>query len=259
MSLKGKFPFSIGATSYTLADKVVPNVEFLSSLVDDIEIVLFESDKTCPLPLEGDVEKIAEVKRSSGLSFTIHLPLDLQLGHQDKGIRKQSIEQCKRIFQRMEPLQPFGYVFHCNRELGLQPDFNVHWLDRTSESLGALIDFGVEPEKICLETLDYSYTLLTPLIERYHVRYCLDIGHVIRYGFNPSQAIADILTCSRIVHIHGVKGKRDHADLRHFDAGVMKLLIEKLVDHQINERVVTLEVFSTDDLQGSLTVMEKYL
>lgn len=37
-SLKGIFPFRLGTTSFIIPDDILPNVEFLSDKVDDIEI-----------------------------------------------------------------------------------------------------------------------------------------------------------------------------------------------------------------------------
>lgn len=49
-SMKGIFPFRLGTTSYILPDGLVTNVEFLGPLVDDVELVLFESEEVSNLP-----------------------------------------------------------------------------------------------------------------------------------------------------------------------------------------------------------------
>jgi len=40
----GRTPFRVGATSYVLPDHILPNVEYLAPMVDDVELVLFETD-----------------------------------------------------------------------------------------------------------------------------------------------------------------------------------------------------------------------
>jgi len=44
-SLKGLFPFRPGTTSYIIPGEIEPNVRHLGGMVDDIEIVLFQSDE----------------------------------------------------------------------------------------------------------------------------------------------------------------------------------------------------------------------
>ena len=44
MGIKGAFPFRIGATSYVLAADMLTNVRYLADRVDDIELLVFESE-----------------------------------------------------------------------------------------------------------------------------------------------------------------------------------------------------------------------
>ena len=37
--------FRIGTTSYVIPDDILPNVEYLASRVDDVQLVLFETDE----------------------------------------------------------------------------------------------------------------------------------------------------------------------------------------------------------------------
>jgi len=48
--IKDRFPFRLGTTSYIVPADLMPNVVFLSPLVDDVELVLFESDTISNLP-----------------------------------------------------------------------------------------------------------------------------------------------------------------------------------------------------------------
>ena len=48
--MKGIFPFRLGTTSYLLPDDLLTNAEFLGPLVDDAELVLFESEGVLNLP-----------------------------------------------------------------------------------------------------------------------------------------------------------------------------------------------------------------
>jgi hypothetical protein len=57
-SLKNRFPFRTGATSYIIPAELLPNVNFLAGKVDDIELVLFESDEITNLPETATVKAL---------------------------------------------------------------------------------------------------------------------------------------------------------------------------------------------------------
>ncbi len=57
--LKGRFPFRLGTTSYIIPDAIFPNVRFLAPLVDEIELVLFESGRDDNLPSGEDISALA--------------------------------------------------------------------------------------------------------------------------------------------------------------------------------------------------------
>jgi hypothetical protein len=48
--MKGTFPFRLGTSSYIIPDEILPNIQYLKDLVDDVEIVLFESDEYSNIP-----------------------------------------------------------------------------------------------------------------------------------------------------------------------------------------------------------------
>jgi len=62
-SLKNRFPFRLGTTSYILPADLLMNVEFLADRVDDIELVLFESDDMTNLP---DAATVRALERDGG-------------------------------------------------------------------------------------------------------------------------------------------------------------------------------------------------
>ncbi len=93
------FPFRFGTTSYIVPDEIIPNVEFLKERVDDIELVLFESDEFSNLPSEDDIRRLANTADEHGLSYSVHLPLDAYLGHSDRSERLRSVEKCRKIIE----------------------------------------------------------------------------------------------------------------------------------------------------------------
>ena len=60
-SLKGCFPFRLGTVSYIIPDDILPNVRYLADAVDDIELVLFESDELSNIPDEAAIAELADI------------------------------------------------------------------------------------------------------------------------------------------------------------------------------------------------------
>src|SRR5208337_2974964 len=57
-SLKNRFPFRMGTIPYIIPAELLPNVNFLAGKVDDIELVLFESDEITNLPENATVKAL---------------------------------------------------------------------------------------------------------------------------------------------------------------------------------------------------------
>ncbi|MGC8827612.1 MAG: cobamide remodeling phosphodiesterase CbiR, partial [Anaerolineae bacterium] len=74
------FPLRLGTTSYIFPAGLVDNVQRLAGMVDDIELILFETETMSNIPTPRILEDLrAEAKRSR-LSYTVHFPLDLPPG-----------------------------------------------------------------------------------------------------------------------------------------------------------------------------------
>ena len=73
--------FRIGTTSYIIPADILPNVEYLAPLVDDVQLVLFETDEHgSNLPDATLRQRLADLAAQYGITYTVHLPLDLRLG-----------------------------------------------------------------------------------------------------------------------------------------------------------------------------------
>ncbi|RME36673.1 MAG: hypothetical protein D6793_05375 [Thermoflexia bacterium] len=72
--------FRLGSTSYVYPADILPNVQRLAGLVEDVELVLFEIPQASNLPDIRTIEGLREVARRYRISYTVHLPTDLQLG-----------------------------------------------------------------------------------------------------------------------------------------------------------------------------------
>lgn len=260
-AMKGRFPFRLGATSYIIPADILPNVEMLAPLVDDVEILLFESDAISPLPSAEVVDALAETGRKQHLSYTIHLPLDIHLGHLDEYERKCSVEKCLRAAGAVSPLHPAAHILHLHRPAAVTEGLmeTEQWKALLDESITELLEGGFNSKQLCVETLDYPFEIVEDLVERYGLSICLDTGHLVPAGLDAAGYVERYLSKSRVVHLHGVEGSRDHQSLAAMDGDFLRYVLGSLCVDRTMDRVVTVEVFNKPAFEESIALIERCL
>lgn len=260
--LKGAFPFRIGTTSYIIPDDILPNLYFLKEQVDDVELVLFESDEFSNLPTASDVQEIGRLGQESNLTYTVHLPLDTSLGSADEAERRASVEKCRRIIELMMPVGPFAWILHLHGDKrGNPPTDNIpRWIKQNRHSICELLEGGPDARRICIETLDYDFSLTANLIEEFDLSVCLDIGHLLHGGCDISAHLTKWMDRARVFHWHGIDSSGcDHRHLGYIPSGLLENLATRLSWLPASDqRVMTIEVFGEDDFKRSMqTVSER--
>jgi sugar phosphate isomerase/epimerase len=257
--LKGRFPFRLGTTSYIIPDEIEPNVRALAPWVDDIELVLFESEEISNLPDPSAISTLAALAAAHQLTYTVHFPLDGQLGAADEEIRRASVAQCLRVFHLTAPLGPHAWVLHFHGERrGEQPAEDVDaWSRRLDRSAAELLAGGMPPERLAVETLDYPFALVWPIVQRRGLGVCVDVGHLLLGGRHPVRALDAYRDRCRVVHLHGVRDGRDHVDAAALDRALLQELYRALLRPDGAPCVVTLEVFNQQDFERSLEILEE--
>ncbi len=256
-ALAGRFPFRLGTSSYIVPADLVTNVRYLARALDDVELVLFESDEISNLPDAEAIEELGRIARRHDLTYTVHLPLDTWLGAEGEE-RRRSVHKCLRVIERTAPLHPHGYILHLHGDRrGAEPSEELpRWLDGCQRSVRELLDHGVPPDRICVETLDYPFELVEPLIGELGLSVCLDVGHLLLYGRCVESHLERLIERCRVVHLHGIRDGKDHRDIRTVPKELLSLLLNTLSQEDAGSRVLTLEVFSEDHLLRSLDVLE---
>ncbi|MCX6177946.1 MAG: cobamide remodeling phosphodiesterase CbiR [Chlorobiales bacterium] len=265
MTLKQRFPFRFGTTSYIIPADIIPNVEFLKEQVDDIELVLFESDEFCNLPTPGDMQQLADIALEFSLTYSVHLPMDVYLGNVDSDERKRSVSKCLKIIELTRNLPKSAYVLHFEAGPGI--DINGFSVDAESQFLEALSDsvamllVGTDelPSAFCVENLNYPFELIWPLIEKFGLSVTLDIGHLEYYGFPTELYLKRYLHRAKVLHMHGTLDGKDHNSLAFMKPEVLDLVIKALTEEISSDRVMTLEIFSQEDFYSSSIVMQRFL
>lgn len=258
-SLKGVFPFRLGTTSFILPDDYIPNVGFLGALVDDVELLLFESDEISHLPNAHVIDQLAALKHTNQLTYTVHLPLDIHLGSSDETVRKRSVEKCLKVIGITGPLGPFAYIVHFHGETrGKKPVEDIErWRKSLDHSVCDLMLSGIEPDLLCVETLDYGFEYVADIVLRHGLSVCLDIGHLAFHEYPIQEYLDRYLDRCRVIHLHGNSDGIDHKDIGLLDSQIPVMLTGRLGSKNDRERVLTLEVFGRGEFEKSMDVMRR--
>lgn len=259
--LKGFFPFRLGTTSYIIPSDIVTNVSWLSDVVDDIELVLFESEKVSNLPDERTVETLRSIAAEKNLTYTVHFPLDIAFCSLEEPVRRESAAMCGRIIRLMEPLRPFAYIVHCtggdeNGPLGIR--MLKKWRAAARESFRRLTGCGVAAERFAVETLGYPFRYIESVVEEFNMSVCLDIGHILLNRYSIEEYLSRYFDRTRVVHLHGIIAGKDHKSLSGFDPPLLEKIMGLLAKGSRIPRALTLEIFSEKDLRESLEILERH-
>ena len=264
MSCKNRFPFRVGTTSHIIPDDIIPNIEYLKDKVDDVELVLFESDEMSNLPSESDMTKLRKIGRAHDLTYSVHLPLDVYLGSADSAVRKRSVEKCCRVIELTEVLNPSAYIMHAEAEPGISisgfsDTQKKGFANNFHASLEKLFyDVSVSPSEFCVETLNYPFEILDEVISALGLSVTLDIGHLELYGFSVDDHLERYLPQTRVLHMHGIENGKDHNGLQHMRNETLDTVMKALSGNQLADRVFTMEIFSEEDLLSSVKELARY-
>ncbi len=254
--LKRSFPFRLATTSYILPAAIAPNIRYLGQYFDEIEIVLFESGHESNLPTPGEIRELGSLASDLGLTYNVHLPSDLFFGDPDPALRRKFCETAFSFYERTLPLAPTAYILHLDSRRAdetVEPD-GPAWVDRVNESLRTMQMKGIELRRIAVENLEYPLQRILPFVEDFDMSFCLDIGHLLRYGHDPAEQIESFLKMCSMVHLHGVDNGKDHAGLDHIPPAQWRVICKALEQYG---GVLSVEVFSLDDLTASLNRIQK--
>jgi len=252
--------YRVGATSYVIPDQIVPNVEFLGPLVDDVQLVLFETDEHgSNLPGSPERARLCALAREHDLTYTVHLPLDVLPGAEEASA---CLVKALRVIDATHGLDPRAYTLHLDGRAftalppGAVPDQGLldAWLEGALGSLEKIAGWVGRPGILCIENLEaWDPGLFAPLLERIPISRTADVGHLWLRGEDPVPDLAVWLPRTRVVHLHGVAA-RDHASLSH----VLPEKLDPVVDLLEREftGIVTLEVFSEPDFRSSLQALQ---
>ena len=249
-------PFRLGTTSFILKDDILPNVRVLADMVDDVELLIFESGDLSPLPCDDVIEELSALAAQHGLSYTVHLPMDAWIGSEDERVRLQSVAKHIAVIRRFLPIQPAGFVLHCDLN---EPRGDLeNWRKTVGQSISEILKTGMSPDRLCIEILDYPFEWVEPVVSEFDVSICMDLGHIIAAGRSVTECMDRYLDRTKVVHLHGVYDARDHRSLATLSPGSLDQILSRLVNDNRRDRVVTLEVFDRTAFEESLALIKEH-
>lgn len=250
-SLKGCYPWLLGATSYVIPADLVTNVQALADKVDAVQLLFFESAASSTLAHPIDILELKRLAADHELTYTVHLPSDIRLGDPDLNIRRQAVDEIVRLVEELSVLSPRCYDLHVHKSEHLSES---QWLANAEQSLAELaLRLGSAKELVAVENIDYPYGMIAPLVAAYGFSRCLDVGHIHRYGHGTDDMWREVKQ-ARHIHYHGVVDGKDHCAIESSHMELTAELGEEL-DRSGYDGVVTFEMYSMAKLDASLEII----
>ncbi len=253
-SYKGFYPFKICTTSFIYPDHYIPNVRMLGPFVDEIELLLFESQGADVLPTKTEIDELGCLGAEFELSYNVHLPTDISITDQDPARQAQAVETMIRVIELVRPLRSSALVLHLPYgEKSYDDGILANWRDRVFQNLGKLKSEIEIHDLIAVETLDYPLEMVGDIILDLDLTICLDLGHLMVYEFNLMEVFNAYRAKTTVLHLHGIENGRDHNSLNRLAEPYASTVLRIL--KRFNG-VVCLEVFSFENLKTSLKFLE---
>ena len=264
---RGRFPFKLATTSYIYPDEIVPNVVKLGPFFDEIELVLFESKGKNRIPDSTQINRLIELSLLHRVGFNIHLPIDISLGDESEKVRATGVSVVRRVIQKTLPVNPSFYVLHLDfinpptpslrkgGERGFMQETDIEaWRMRVIRSLKEILNQGIEPKRISIETLGYPFEWIEDTVKEFGFSICLDIGHILINGYDLDHYFKNYLPGTSIIHLHGVHNGLDHLGIERLPEPDLDLILFALRHYH---GIVSIEVFSIKELNSSLSILEE--
>jgi sugar phosphate isomerase/epimerase len=253
-SFKGTYPFKIGTTSFIYPDYFIPNVRMLGPYLDEIELLLFESDSIDSLISKSVISDLIQLAENFNLTYNIHLPTDISISDPDPEKQQRAVDILIRVIDQTADLLPSTCTLHVPyTNLSFENNTVRRWQNLVCNHLGKILAKGIPPEKLALETLDYPIDILAEVIERLNLALCLDIGHLIVHGYDIQSIFNNYAELISIIHLHGVDHCRDHLALDQLPERLLRTVIWILKNFK---GTVSLEVFCFQHLDTSLRFLD---
>jgi len=251
-------PFAMGCTSYVIPANIVTNVRALAPVVDDIELVLFDTPVASNMLTDREVRVLRELANEYGITYTVHLPTEHKAAAADPSERRRYVASARRVIDRCASLEPRAWIAHLE---GVRENATLFeqksWARGAAESLQAIADATSQLGRLAVENLGYPWHWHEELVAASRASLCCDVGHLwVYFRDNWRTQVEAMLPRTAVIHLHGVSERRDHVSLRGTRSEEVLTFLDCLRRFKYTG-IVTLEVFTeTDFAESAQTVRE---
>jgi len=245
---------------------LLENVQYLSDFLDHIEIILFQTPELNNMPTGDELEELAKIAEQKKITYSVHLPASLEVAAEDEKRREESIQSVFEIITLMAECRPRNYILHIpltTPTLTFIPDCYFYeadqdkfkgWTLRAVAAFQAIQQLTGIGDRLLVENINYSPSILEPLWTNNLCRLCLDLGHLMLGRENVLDILKKYAQVTREIHLHGVKDNDEHQALSIVPLHRIKGWVIYLDSIQYRG-VVNLEVFTLDDLEASVGIL----
>jgi sugar phosphate isomerase/epimerase len=227
----------------------------LGPFVDEIELLLFESAPVKDLLPGGVLDDLRQLSVEHQVTYNIHLPTDISITDPAGTGRRRAVETLVNIIERVEELSPTSYTLHLPYAGDVGSAHQLRkWSDRVTRNLEKLVRSGAPANRIAIETIDYPIPIIADVIDELNFGICMDVGHLLLQGHDIISFYQLYRRQISIIHLHGVRGLRDHVSLEHLPVELLESFLGLLHEYR---GTISLEVFSFDILSTSLGCLAK--
>ncbi len=211
----------LGMPTLIELDSIEENIALCSELgLDFVEI-----NMNLPYCLHLDSETL---RKEIAISFSFHLPEDLDIAHLNPKIRETYLGIIKDKLVFMKEVNSKKLIMHMHKGIHISlPDQKIHLYDKyKSEYLTNILEFAnwIEPLLedaeivLCIENtgdfhIGYTQEALKILLQKPHIKLTWDTGHDYKNNSTDGEFLKANLDKIRHIHLHDSTREKDHLEL----------------------------------------------
>jgi len=228
----------------------------LGPYVDEIELLLFESQGPDVLPSKAVITELGRLAEKFDLSYNVHLPTDISISDHNPGRQQEAVESMIQVMDLVGPLDPSALILHVPYKEKSIDDPDVRkWQNQIYQNLKEIVAAVENKKIIAIENLNYPFKLLEDIIVDLGLSICLDLGHLMIYDHDVLEVFNTYAARTSVLHFHGVENGRDHISLERLSDKLFQAMLQILYRFK---GVASLEVFSFENLTSSLKCLERH-
>lgn len=214
----------ISAPSFVIPDSRANNVLYLKPLVDEVELLFFDSRHEFDMPTDAEITELAALN----MDYSVHLPTDANLN------TVGGWRVIDTYIEKLRPLKPLRMVIH--------PAESAFFLQELKKRRG---------HNIIIENTDFYGRFFDEAVSM-GLGLCFDNPHA---GVFASEFHGRYRDHIREYHLQGEADGKHHKSLEHIEPNLLESI---LANAKSKGATVCLEVFREDAFLKSLEIIRKH-